>query len=215
MKYTNSNASLRRAGAIMGGLAALGLLQVNGANLLTNGDFETTTIASTGSGEFYNEAEIVALVPSFGWTTSGTVGLFNTASGYDAMESAQTLFMPNKGSGISQTVAVTPGVSYTLSWLSANLIEGLNYSYDLKVENGGIILGNSYSDTNGTGAPLAESEVFVAPAGGVVKITFTRTGAPSNWLALDDIQLVPEPSTYALLAGLGLIGFAGYRRYRG
>lgn len=46
------------------------------------------------------------------------------------------------------------------------------------------------------------------------------SGSPNRGLQYDNITVsgsvspIPEPSTYALMGGLGLVGFAGYRRWR-
>jgi len=48
-----------------------------------------------------------------------------------------------------------------------------------------------------------DSWLLTAKSNSKVDVTFTAE------------HVVPEPSTYALIAGLGLVGFAGYRRMRG
>lgn len=61
------------------------------------------------------------------------------------------------------------------------------------------------------GAGLNPGDPFSPPAnvGGITAKAWTS----QTFLLVS--QPIPEPSTYAVLAGLGLVGFAGYRRFRG
>lgn len=45
--------------------------------------------------------------------------------------------------------------------------------------------------------------------------TTPTIGGLGAFASITASQAVPEPGSYALLAGLGLVGFAGYRRFRG
>lgn len=61
------------------------------------------------------------------------------------------------------------------------------------------------------GVGLNPGDPFTPPAdiGGITAKAWTS----QTFLLVS--QPIPEPSTYAVLAGLGLVGFAGYRRFRG
>ena len=63
------------------------------------------------------------------------------------------------------------------------------------------------------GGPVSGPVNFVDGAGA----TYTLTGyvSPAGTSNRTVTGAIPDPSTYAMIAGLGLVGFAGYRRMRG
>jgi hypothetical protein len=72
---------------------------------------------------------------------------------------------------------------------------------------GGLALNTDYYVVIGDlGVGLVNGDPFTAPDD-------ASDISPKAWTS-DTFALVPEPGTYALLAGLGLVGFAGYRRFR-
>lgn len=79
----------------------------------------------------------------------------------------------------------------------------------------GVVL--AYSQLLAVPGTLAVNTVYylIADTAGPLAVGALAPGAP--YLKTETFELfepIPEPGTYALLAGLGLVGFAGYRRFR-
>jgi len=97
------------------------------------------------------------------------------------------------GNTIVQALAPAGGGG-GLGWAAGATVGG--GLYDLKADNT-----TQYYLVFGTGGSIGGPVV----GGGGMSPVIGKT---------DTFVLVPEPGTYALLAGLGLVGFAGYRRFR-
>lgn len=72
----------------------------------------------------------------------------------------------------------------------------------------------SHSGSFAVEGQIQLSKLYYLVVGTGGSVGGTAAGVTSVYVS-DSFQLVPEPGTYALLAGLGLVAFAGYRRLRG
>ncbi len=167
------------------------------ANLVTNGDFESSDLNLTG------------------WTVSnGAQILPSTAPVIDGNVSAQLGDTPSPGT-LSQVLPTINGTTYTISFLLQNFDNFSSNSF--AVTFGGdtlLALTNAGPDN----APVPES--FTDTPGANATLAFTDTNDNSFWL-LDDVVVtpvqtgVPEPSTIALIGGgLLITGLAARRRRR-
>lgn len=168
-------------------------------------DFGSGTRQGSVTGNFGNWKVVSGNVDL--WTFGGVFapGYSVDMNGTNALGSIETQAMFN----------FTANSDYVLSFLLGNNQHRLDNGLDFGIRNGGNILASG-SITNVAdflgGASSSIVTLGFRPDSDVQgSIFFTSTGS-SDWGAaiIDNVKLVPEPSTLAILA-LGLIGLGGRR----
>ncbi len=129
------------------------------------------------------------------------------------------------GAGVSQILnGLVPGSTYSLSFdVGAIGLQGAN-SAAIQVSINGAALPSLYSSIGVDVAPAGPwantwtsyALDFVAAAGpNVISFAGSSIGGATVSIGLDNVALVPEPQSYALLAaGLGIVGLVTRRRRR-
>jgi uncharacterized protein DUF642/PEP-CTERM motif-containing protein len=198
-----------------------------GANLLTDGSFESPTVPAGGFSNFGTGTTIG------GWTVVGPQASIVSGSfsqdgiSFPAEDGLQWVDLTGDGSnsleGLQQSVATVPGHTYLLSFWVGNVnnpggIFGTTSSVDLEI-NGAPhgTFTNSCASCTSTQAWQQFTTSFVA-SGATTMVTFLNEDGPAdNSNGLDNVVLtgqaagVPEPATLSLLV-LGLAGTFWPRR---
>ncbi len=185
--------------------------QAAGTNLLTNGSFEATTLAS---GAYL----ISQSIP--GWVAGTTYGIelrrSRSGSAYDGVNFAELDTTGN--SSMSQSFSTIVGQAYDLSFAYAQRPDQLGLASNGMSWSAGnksnVVFGQ---DTNTNWTVVNTS--FVATAT-TTTLTFKALGTSDQYgTSLDAVSVmaqaapVPEPEQYAmLLAGLMVVGFVARRR---
>ncbi len=187
---------------------------------LVAGEITTANLRATGdvsNGTFTNQGGTLA-AGDVGFTGKTTItGNFTQTSGTFAIDlggvTASTSFQDAASTGKFDQVAVTGNASLGGN-LSVSFVDGYLP-----------ILNNAFKilDLTGTGSisstfANAETTYKVTTGGNDYVFNVNYAGGTGNdvtlTLATITASSVPEPSTYAALAGLGILGFAVYRRRR-
>jgi len=207
-----------RAAAVLGGLAAVAMVGAQAQNLILNGDFESPNMAPFGI------ASATWTPPSTvgdggGWLIEyGTFGVYNHLhQSYKPLAGNQSGFFNTAGTSISQNFDSISGAAYTVGFTLGALPGFQASSYAVGVNIQDTVTGDYILTKHAMGSSLA------MPGGGDSFLySFAGTGNPLKlsfvsldpYVAIDSVTVVPEPEVYALAAGLGLLAFAGYRRFR-
>jgi hypothetical protein len=191
--------------AAFAALLTASALTAQGANLIKNGGFEKPIVAAGGY-TCFNTGQAFA-----NWTVVGATGnvcilsATYTANGFTvpAEAGAQSIDLTGYGSnmatGVSQTVATTPGAAYQLTFWVGNVVntggpDGVTSTVNVLV-NGVQV----YTATNSLGAG-STSVVWQKFTATITSLT-TQTSiafingdpAGDNYNGLDAITLVPQP----------------------
>jgi len=217
-----------RGALFAGALALLSGATALGANLVTDGSFESPLVPAHGFANFGTGASIGA------WTVVGpqvsiVSGSFvQNGISFTAQDGAQWLDLTGDGSnqseGVQQSVATVPGQTYQLSFWVGNVndvggIFGTTSTVDLSINGAahGAFTNSCTTCTTTQGwEPFTTS--FVA-TGATPLVSFLNGDGPAdNSNGLDNVVLtgeggtgVPEPATFGLLA-LGVAGILWRRR---
>ena len=78
-------------------------------------------------------------------------------------------------------------------------------AFDFATGESSILTGNSLADANSFPGGFATSEFTRENA-------YLATSLTGGGISMNEAIAIPEPSTYAVLSGLAMLGFAAYRR---
>ncbi len=180
---------------------ALAVVMIGTASLaqVNNGSFET--------GDFS------------GWTVSGDTGFVGVCDvttcpgGFAPQDGNFAAYFGPVGdtATISQSIATTPGDTYSLSFYLANPVGGTPNYFQVTFGN------SSFSFTNfGVAFNWQQFTLTTVATSNQTPLSFTFRNDPSYWF-LDNVTVqqsggtVPEPSTF-LMFGTGIVGIAGLVR---
>lgn len=191
--------------------AVCSALTMQAASIIINNDsFELPATTSWGP-------------PIQDWTISGDVGVWDPVSypsaGLTAFDGNQIGYA-NAGGVVSQdlNVGLQPNSLYTLSIYVAGRADGYNpgTSYSVDLYAGATLLTSvtpvvptagvwtQLTALYASGATVPAGDLTITISAGASQVDFDKAA----------LTVVPEPHQYAIIAGLGLAAFAGYRRFR-
>lgn len=203
--------------------AALGVATSPQANLLTNGSFESGAFVNQGNDTMSLAAGSIVIT---GWTVvTDTTAWIGAANPFGLSASNGSFFLDLTNyqagapfAGMSQTIATTPGATYSLSFdLGSSTFWGRPDSITASAA------GTSQTFTSpSTGGNNDWQSVLMQFVASSVTTTVLLQGASGiNYIGLDNVDVefvsgpgpeqIPEPTTLALL-GLGLASLAVSRR---
>ena len=203
---TDTTYSIGEIGTLLDETISLTWNCTGSAKIWTNSG-DSTTVANTYAVAALGELGVTAI----------SVGDTVTTSGYGSGNATQTLVVSGLTAGDTYTIAVVVGcgsgtatysisagtlVSYTYYQLSANE-EGSSSSEDDEEVSLSLTV-------SGTGNAYLVVADVTADEDGEISIQ----GAGSTKAAFGLFAIVPEPSAFAMLAGVGALAFAASRRRR-
>lgn len=202
---------------------ALGALGAGAqANLVTNGNFETHSINSLGNGTYHCYRNNTF----HGWTQSSADSAFGSCfhrgsrDGLPAAFDGNVLMYVNDSGDlnekVSQTLSLVGGTRYELTF-AVNGYSGNSLVAPLEVGFG------SFETTIAPRSPslgwIVHSFIYTPASSGAAELSFKSSNQFESAIFIDSVSVValppvvPEPSTYALMAlGLGAIGLFARRR---
>jgi choice-of-anchor C domain-containing protein len=189
------------------------------ADLVANGDFGIPSVTSDPGYQTVSAGSSTIT----GWTVGGAgVDVIASTLWQAPSGMSQSVDLNALGSGsVSQSIDVYAGTQYTIAfYLSGNpgadpgvktvdvtfggMSTPLHYSYNTLLNN------NTATDMKWQ---LQTFDYTPTVSGSYPLIFESKTGGAAG-PAIGGVSVVPEPQTYAVFAGLALIGFVSYRRFR-
>jgi PEP-CTERM motif len=204
---------------VMGIIVSAAVLSIGTANaaIVGNGDFSggLTDWSQNGGG---TTPGIGITVVTLGGTN--TTGYGDNVPNYNGTTNAAFFVDDNANENLLQSVALTAGVTYTLSFGLFATQSGAANPFDFSLTSS---VGNILSETNTemnvlpVGQWNGYSYTFTAPTtmSYLLDFDFTSGATPAKDVLLADVNIsaVPEPSTWAMMIlGFFGVGFIAYRR---